>query len=552
MTKAYAYIRFSRLTQASGDSENRQFNALESFTQKTGVTIEEVHYDRGKSAFRGDNARTGSFKEILEQIEKNVIRPGDFLVVESIDRITRQRVLDGVELLQNILKRGIHIYTTIDGKTYSYSDPSRDFENLMMIALIAQRANEESSSKSRRLSDVWRDRRNRAEHGDIIIQKGNSIPYGLRVADNKFCIVEEEQEEIRQLFELLLTHGINTAIVKINETSKKKWNNGTLNKLIKNRTVIGCMPKHRVEYDSNGKSKKVLMGYIEGYYPNIIEPELFYRAVDTMSKRKVKNWSGNRTEQDFNIFRHCIFCETCGGKLYYDHRGSRYGEKIYPFFKCDNARTQRHICAAENIRFEYVFGSFLRCMSNLKKITEAFPEGSYWGKKAFPLDHGIDKLLSKPIGKNEELLKLVTQRDKTRIQIDNLNAQIAELNYQVATSMWKRLADLESAFKDFEKAILSAESVNQNALLIEDESSIIDLFKNPEGRSKLNQFFKDNELNFFIAHNKALNRTSIEIRRGDRIEGEKIITNNVVFPKKNILKHWGLPELQEMFGLTVK
>ncbi|MGP5570628.1 recombinase family protein, partial [Pseudomonas helleri] len=67
MAKAYAYVRYSRITQESGDSEARQYNALERFTATTGVSIEEVIYDRGKSAFRGDNARSGYFKEILER-----------------------------------------------------------------------------------------------------------------------------------------------------------------------------------------------------------------------------------------------------------------------------------------------------------------------------------------------------------------------------------------------------------------------------------------------------------------------------------------------------
>ena len=116
MPKAYAYIRFSRLAQGTGDSENRQHNALDIFSEQTNIKVEEVVYDRGKSAFRGDNTKRGNFREILEKISSSIIKKGDFLVVESIDRITRQRVFDGVELLQNILKKGINIYTTIDQK----------------------------------------------------------------------------------------------------------------------------------------------------------------------------------------------------------------------------------------------------------------------------------------------------------------------------------------------------------------------------------------------------------------------------------------------------
>lgn len=116
MPKAYAYIRYSRAIQATGDSENRQLTALDLFETSTGTPIAEVVYDKGKSAFRGDNARSGNFKEMLDRMESGAIHKGDYLVVESIDRITRQRVLDGVELLQGILKKGINIYTTVDKK----------------------------------------------------------------------------------------------------------------------------------------------------------------------------------------------------------------------------------------------------------------------------------------------------------------------------------------------------------------------------------------------------------------------------------------------------
>ncbi len=45
MTKAYAYIRYSRALQATGDSENRQLTALELFETSTGTKIVEVVYD---------------------------------------------------------------------------------------------------------------------------------------------------------------------------------------------------------------------------------------------------------------------------------------------------------------------------------------------------------------------------------------------------------------------------------------------------------------------------------------------------------------------------
>lgn len=555
MTKAYAYIRFSRAIQATGDSENRQLTALELFETTTGTKIVEIVYDKGKSAFRGDNARSGNFKEMLDRMQSGAIRAGDYLVVESIDRITRQRVLDGVELLQGILKKGINIYTTVDQKTYSYNDPSRDFENLLMISLIAKRANEESETKSGRLLSAWKARKAKAENGEVIIRKGKSIPYGLRVENNKFVIHKEEQEEIRRLFELLLQFGINTAITKINEKSLKKWNNGTLNKIIKHKTVIGCMATHRIEYTADGKSKKILTGFIENYYPNLIEPSLFYKAVDVMSNRKQKNWSGRRTEQDFNIFKHCIFCAECGGKLYYDHRGSRYKGKIYPFFKCDNARVQKHICTADNIRFEYVLGSLLESIRMINRIATEFKrdfEGI--STQARFINPKINSLL-KPDTENNNLVLEEKQKQLIlrRTKLDNMNVQMVEADYNVPTKFIQEIAKTEKEIEALNKEILLIHSAfaDEDTIDVQDTKTVIDLFMTDEGRAKLNYFFKTNDIIFLVSHKKSTRETRFSMRRKNDDVNERICNNVTKFPLKNILEEYEIGDLQTMFDLTV-
>ena len=555
MPKAYAYIRFSRAIQATGDSEHRQLTALELFETTTGTTIVEVVYDKGKSAFRGDNARSGNFKEMLDRMGSGAIRAGDYLVVESIDRITRQRVLDGVELLQGILKKGINIYTTVDQKTYSYNDPSRDFENLLMISLIAKRANEESETKSGRLLSAWKARKAKAENGEVIIKKGKSIPYGLRVENNKFVIQKEEQEEIQRLFELLLQFGINTAIIKINETSLKKWNNGTLNKIIRNKTVIGCMATHRVEYTADGKAKKILTGFIENYYPNLIEPGLFYKAVDVMTNRKQKNWSGRRTEQDFNIFKHCIFCAECGGKLYYDHRGSRYRGKIYPFFKCDNARVQKHICTADNIRFEYVLGSLLESIKMINRVATEFKR-DFKGisTQARFINPKINSLL-KPDTENNNLVLEEKQKQliSRRTKLDNMNVQMVEADYNVPTKFIQEISNTEKEIEALNKEILLIHRAfaDEDTIDVQDTKTVIDLFMTDEGRAKLNYFFKTNDIIFLVSHKKSTRETRFSMRRKNDDVNERICNNVTKFPLKNILEEYEIGDLQTMFDLTV-
>ncbi|KPX20432.1 hypothetical protein ALO71_200141 [Pseudomonas amygdali pv. dendropanacis] len=402
---------------------------------------------------------------------------------------------------------------------------------------------------------AWRARKAKAENGEVIIKKGKSIPYGLRVEEGKFVIHKEEQEEIKQLFELLLQFGINTAITKINETSLKKWNNGTLNKIIKHKTVIGCMATHRIEYTTDGKAKKILTGFIENYYPNLIEPGLFYKAVDVMANRKQKNWTGRRAEQDFNIFKHCIFCAECGGKLYYDHRGSRYKGKIYPFFKCDNARVQKHVCTADNIRFECVLGSLLDSIKMINRIATEFKR-DFKGisTQARFINPKINSLLKTDSGNSNLVLEekqkqLISRRTK----LDNMSTQMVEADYNVPTKFIQEISKTEKEIGELNKEILLIHSAfaDEGTIDVQDTKTVIDLFMTDEGRAKLNYFFKTNDIIFLVSHKKATRETRFSMRRKNDLVDEKICNNFIRFPLKDILGSYGLGDLQTMLDLTV-
>lgn len=549
MPKAYAYIRWSTATQQTGDSESRQLAELDRFEKSMGIPIVKRYRDSGRSAFRGDNSRRGEFRQLLDSISAGEIGPGDFLVVESIDRITRQRVLDGVQLLQDILKSGVKLYTTADQKTYSVEDPREDLQTLLMISVIAQRAHEESFMKSKRLSSSWAKRRNEAETGKVIIKKGKSIPYGLRYEQGNFVIHPEEQQEVEKLFKLLLSHGLNTAIKMMNVDSRKKWNNGTVNKLIKNRTVIGFMPMHRVVHGADGKSRKIQTGSIENYYPKIIENSLFYRALNAMKSRKIEGYSGRRGEQDYNIFKHVIFCSECGGKLYYDHRGSRYKDKIYPYFKCDNNRTNPTICGADNLRFEHVLGLALLAFRNAEKITHELSSFALSGQSTL-LVESLSDLSQKEAKDRHAFTEKLQELGEAESKLDSLSRQVEQLDFDVPKLVLKKLSDLEKQVgnlrQEIERLAVTDASVDVD---VSSQESIMTMFMTEDGRAKLNGYFKSNHLSFYAGFDKSDRTGTIELRKATIDGAHTIVQARIQFPQKNILASFGLLSLQEMFDL---
>ncbi|MGL4625646.1 MAG: recombinase family protein, partial [Plesiomonas shigelloides] len=225
MPTAYAYVRYSSAIQADGDSIERQTTPLAMFAERFGVEIAQTFIDEGVSSFKGDNIKRGRFRDILEMIESGAIKRGDYLVIESIDRISRQQMDETATQLYDILKKGVNIYTTADERLYSIEDRSKDLENYMMIGLIAKRANEESEMKSRRRKSAWRRAKRQIKEGNKIFNTPNNTPYGLRVVDGKFEIVEDEAKEIRDIFDRLKYQGVLSTIREVNKYSKRKWTN---------------------------------------------------------------------------------------------------------------------------------------------------------------------------------------------------------------------------------------------------------------------------------------------------------------------------------------
>ena len=120
--KAYSYVRFSTPEQARGDSLNRQTEAARRFATANGLDLDESlsFKDLGVSAHHGRNTEIGALGAFLEAVKEDRVLPGSFLLVESLDRISRQTVRKAVRTLKSIVETGITVVDLSDnGRIYS-------------------------------------------------------------------------------------------------------------------------------------------------------------------------------------------------------------------------------------------------------------------------------------------------------------------------------------------------------------------------------------------------------------------------------------------------
>src|SRR3954470_6862056 len=163
--KAYSYVRFSTPEQREGDSQRRQIARAEDYARRQGLEIDRKLRleDLGVSAFRGKNARAGIRKDgkkpalaaFLEAVEAGNVEKGSTLLVESLDRISRQHPEFALDTLKRIVFAGVTVVTLSDGQVYTEERWRKDMMGWLVSALVFIRAHEESKIKAERVKAAW-------------------------------------------------------------------------------------------------------------------------------------------------------------------------------------------------------------------------------------------------------------------------------------------------------------------------------------------------------------------------------------------------------------
>jgi DNA invertase Pin-like site-specific DNA recombinase len=192
----YSYIRFSSGEQRKGTGKQRQTDRAAEWCQKNRRELFKGYADLGVSAFKGRNATEGQLSVFLELVKSKKIPTGSILLVESLDRLSRQNINRAAEVFLSIINSGIKVVTLCD--QYEYSAEKCDVGQLMMSLMIFARANDESKMKSQRTAANWRIRRQAMTEGRGVSL--GKLPSWLEVVDGKYRILEKEAEKVKAVF----------------------------------------------------------------------------------------------------------------------------------------------------------------------------------------------------------------------------------------------------------------------------------------------------------------------------------------------------------------
>jgi DNA invertase Pin-like site-specific DNA recombinase len=271
---AYSYIRFSTGEQKKGDSLRRQEQLAEDYCRRRGWTLsKETYRDLGVSAYKGKNALVGNLGEFLRAVTEGGVKAGSVLVVESFDRITRQGIDEGYDLIKGILKSDIRIVTLSPEREFDREATRSLSKGALEIQLILERAAEESERKAGRLAAAWGQKKRLAREGTIMTHR---LPAWIEEVDGELCLIPEAAAAVRQVFQLAAAgYGVPAIIRKLTEDGVPpigrtgRWTRSYIAILLKDGRVRGLYQPKR------GKDKD---GEAIDYYPAAVDESLWLAA----------------------------------------------------------------------------------------------------------------------------------------------------------------------------------------------------------------------------------------------------------------------------------
>ncbi|MFA0382027.1 recombinase family protein [Vibrio sp. 10N.222.54.A3] len=317
--KIYNYARVSTSKQLKGVGleTQQQRSVLEDLSHKYSLPIHNEEFvDEGLSAYHGRH-KEGALGVVLSRIETGEISAGSILAVFSLDRLSRETVNVAMEQLLSIINRGVCVYTHIDDKMFDAK--SQNLTADLIVSLITmQRANEESSTKSKRIISASKEALKKWKKDGKPQGALGRAPFWIDQTTNSFNINAEGVKVAIELFldgwgtlkikKYLDEHHIYKRTRKSSVKQDETWDYVAINQLWTKRSLIG-------------EKRFTIEGHehiLPNYYPPLIEVDAFQRL------QKVKQSKSGRAPVNGNIhlLKGMARCGKCGAAMVFIDKGN--------------------------------------------------------------------------------------------------------------------------------------------------------------------------------------------------------------------------------------
>jgi DNA invertase Pin-like site-specific DNA recombinase len=317
MTKAFSYLRFSTGEQERGDSFRRQRDLATRYCAEHGLELDgRSFHDLGISGYRGANVRNGALGAFLRAVDDGLVQPGQFLLVENLDRVSRQKPWDALPIFQQIINAGVIVVTLQDRRRFSKAELESNPFLIMESVLSMLRAHQESEAKAQRLRAVWAAKRAAIAERPMTAR----CPGWLTLEPTpprRFQVLEDRAEIVRRIFRATLAGiGQDSIARRLNKEGvppfgrSHYWQRSYIKKVLSNPAVVGDFRPHLDEY-TGGKRVRRPLDVVHDYYPPVVDRKDFATVQAILTDRKAPKAHGIVR----NLLSGLGACPRCGGSM---------------------------------------------------------------------------------------------------------------------------------------------------------------------------------------------------------------------------------------------
>ena len=358
MPIAYSYIRFSRPSQKE-ESNRRQTEARNLWlAAHTAVRLDTtlVLSDEGRSGHKRTEEQfdTYALGKFIRQVEAGRVERGSYLLLESLDRLSREEVDTAILRLLALTDGGI-IVVTFMPSVVEIQKPV-NMQQLILAIVEFSRGYSESKTKSERCRAAREGMRKAARNGFKIGRTPGWVSYTEVGRDGKDRPIRKintdtntpEIKTVQYIFELCLSgmgcrsiaqHLNANKIPVIGRKQYKHWTDGIVRTILTSRAVLGEFAQHRspteeeIE-DAKQKGTKlpkfVDAGVLRNYYPIIIDKSDFLKVQEALHGRLTRK--AGRVGKHVNLFSGLLTNARDGGSLSYSHTPGRLSQLMSTAF----------------------------------------------------------------------------------------------------------------------------------------------------------------------------------------------------------------------------
>lgn len=379
---AISYQRFSDPKQRKGDSRRRQTEGAEGWCARHNVSLDTTLVDPGRSAYHGrhrsDKAALGNF---LQLVKEGKVPRGSFLVIENLDRLSREDERTALRLWLDILDAGVSIVQLHPETVFQHE--RSDMVDIMRAIIELSRGHSESRMKSVRSLANWERAVTLArENGRPITRR---LPAWVeRSKGGGLGLVRQRAAAVRRIFELAAAgYGMTSIVKKLDAENVPafggrvadddghyrqadgecygcgEWRTSYVRSILRDRRAIG-------EYQPRDATERKKGDPIPDYYPRVVSDREFYAAQAAVSARRSKQ--GRIGKNVANLF---------GGLL----RNARDGDTYYAATRSDNGAVSRVLLNKSSVEgkspaFTFPYATFERkLLEELREINPRDVEG---------------------------------------------------------------------------------------------------------------------------------------------------------------------------------